>query len=111
MKLLATYRFAVSNEQILRKVLRENVSRLILGADGLDLDVAFADMLTEMVVANVDVFGSWTHLGQHAKLQGSCIVLECLAVDNGRGAVLHRKAPVLQLNYEFHNWNNITQGL
>jgi len=47
----------------LRKVLRENVSRLILGADGLDLDVAFADMLTEMVVANVDVFGSWTHLG------------------------------------------------
>jgi hypothetical protein len=57
-RLLAAHELAMKSKVILCESLDKSISYLILGINWKDLDKPFSDMFTEVMVANIDVFGS-----------------------------------------------------
>jgi len=61
----------VPRKVILRNVLGKDVSKLKLGADEKDLDETFSDVLSKMMVIDVDVLGSRAHIGKTGQFKSS----------------------------------------
>ena len=69
--LLTAHRNAVAHKDVLRHILGENIRRLQPCTDRKDLDETLPYVLPEMMVAHVDMLGSWAHLGQSGELESA----------------------------------------
>ena len=58
----------------------EYVSNLVFSVDREYLDKSFSNMLAKMMIANIDVLGSWTKLGKPSEFQCARVILKYLAV-------------------------------
>ncbi len=65
----------------LRGRLCEHISRLVFGVDGMDSNIALIDVIPEVVVLDIDVFGAWMDLGNSDNLN-------CTAVSFKNGSTL-----------------------
>ena len=70
-------------EGILSQWLGQSVSNLVVGADGKNLDETLPYVLTEVVVARVDVFGARTKFGQTSEFKGPGVILKHFAINDG----------------------------
>ena len=93
-------------EGVDRKRLGENVCQLIFGSYMLDSHFTFGNGMAEVVVLDVDVFGSRTHFGNLDHLDGSHVVFEYLATDDGIGGT-QWEACCLDFLKETHQWQDI----
>ena len=97
----------MANEEVLRKILGENVRCLQFCANGLDVNVSFSHVFTKVMITDVYVLCPRTHLGQVAELESSRIVFEGLAVYNRRRAE-HLESSVLKLEGELHYGDDVS---
>jgi hypothetical protein len=92
------------------KGLRQQVCRLFRGINWEDLNEAFLDPLSEVMVLLIDVPCSRMSLGCHGQMKGPSIILKELAVDNRIG--LGNIYPLLlHLLEEVHHDNCNTEAL
>ena len=59
-RLLTTHEFSMTSEVILGQSLGECISYLIFGVNRKDLDKPLSNMLSKMMITDIDVFGSGT---------------------------------------------------
>jgi hypothetical protein len=79
-RLLATHGATVTLKVILCQRFGEYVSNLVFSVDREYLDKSFSNMLAKMMIANIDVLGSWTKLGKPSEFQCARVILKYLAV-------------------------------
>jgi hypothetical protein len=98
---------AVLAERILSQWLGQNFCNLIIGTHRKYLDETDADMLTEVMVAHVDVLCLWVKFREPGKLEGARVVFEDFAVDNW--LLADDAMPSLpHFHQQFHDWNHVT---
>ena len=73
-------------KKVLWKGLGQYVGNLIFSTNWKDLDQTFANMLTKVMVTNVDVFGARPELRKSRKFQCTQVVFKILAVNVRLGA-------------------------
>jgi len=66
--------------------LGEHVGRLVLAVDGIDSDLTSINIVLEVVVLNIDVFGAQVDLWYSCNFDHAAIVFENPAVDGWFGA-------------------------
>jgi len=94
-------------KKVLWKGLGQYVSNLIFSTNWKDLDQTFANMLTKVMVTNVDMFGARPELWKSRKFQCTRVVLKNLAVDVRFGADnLEMSLP--HFLYQGHDRNDVT---
>ena len=84
--------------------LGEHVGWLISGADGMQSDFSTVDVVPEVMELNVDVLGSWAHLGDLSDFECTAVVLEDTAMD-GRLGGDHFESLALELLDQLHDWD------
>jgi len=66
--------------------LGEHVGRLGLAADGIDSDLVLVNVVMEVVVLNIDVFGAWTDLWYSCNFNCAAVVFKNSSVNGWLGA-------------------------
>ncbi len=66
--------------------LGEHIGRLILTVNGIDSDLALVNVVLEVVVLDVDMFGAWADLRYSCNFDHTAVVFKNLAVDGWLGA-------------------------
>ncbi len=80
---LATHVAAMTLEVILCQSFGESISNLVISVDWEDLDEAFSDMFTKMMIAHVDMLGPGTKFGKSCQFKCTRIVFKNLAIHIG----------------------------
>jgi hypothetical protein len=73
-------------------------------------DFSVIDITAKMMVLDVDVFGSWTHLRFRCDFYRPTVIFEDLVVDpwvNGLDAV----SSLLEFLEQLHDWNSCTESI
>jgi hypothetical protein len=68
---------------ILCQCFGESISNLVFSVDWEDLDEAFSDMFTKMMIAHVDMLGPGTKFGKSCQFECTRIVFKNLAIHMG----------------------------
>ena len=97
-------------KRINRQWLGEDVGELVFGCDVLNCDVAFGNCMTEVVVFNVDVFGTRTHLRHFHHFDSTHVVFEDLTSDY-RSCSAEGEPSGLYFTKQAHHWKDIAEGL
>jgi hypothetical protein len=101
-------RLAMSGESDLVDWFDEYVGGLEVRLNCLNGDISVIDITSEMVVLDIDVLGSWTHLRYRSDLYRPTVVFEDLAVEpwvNGRNVV----SSVVEFLEQVHDGTSCTE--
>ena len=63
--------YTMTCEEVLGKSLGQHVCNLVFSSNGKDLDEAISNMLTEVVVADIDMLGTRPKLWEPGKFKGT----------------------------------------
>jgi len=89
--------------------LGEHVCWLIKGVDCMQRNLSMVNIVSEMVVLDIDVLGSWVHLWDFGNFKGTTVVFKDSAVDCGLSGD-HLETLFLEFFHKLHEWNCGTKG-
>ncbi len=95
----------VALERLFRQWFGKDVRRLVVRRDAMDADAIVINILAEVMIFNVNMFGTWAVFMFARHLKSAHVVLEDLAVDAGsRGGLNDAKSG--HFIKEVDDWNN-----
>ncbi len=96
-------------ECFVRIGLGEHVGWLVFAVNCIDGNLTLINIVSEVVILNVDVFGSWADLGHGGDLDCATVVFKNLAMDSWLGAA-KPKAQSMEFLDCFHDGDGHAEG-